>query len=1626
MAKAVKKKGKNRRLKRSIRKTLGAMFLASALAVAAIPTEGLQAADGDADGGVSAQADVPRPHTDGLGGTDPMKVSIAPLGTTGAPAGWSVSQIPDITDKIFNDKDLNGNQLTGQGQGTIYTSENLNLRFAIANIRTENAYAVIVGYNNQQQASLPQDQRDTLTIPETVDAYTLYKGYSCAIGGNHGEILFYKAKIGEDPTVSDSDGNPQPIYEYRPCSFKDIDIWKSQEYDQETNPTGGLWYVDGFTSETTPGFVIDPDGVPTSIPNGKEWRQAQSVFTERIKDIKVWYIANQYVDTTDTMTSAAKNVDSSHGIFTGATVGSLVVEPSLIGIGDYAFAGMQGIKRVELSNTIKEIGNHAFNGCSGISEFKIDDNANGVVIGDHAFYNCAALYGFDAKGVSKIGDSAFEGCTNLRNFNLLSGEELGLLTNLGYYAFAACSNLQEIVFPRGFTETDVPISTFMRCSGLKRICATGSWPAMNLVEDDYYTFENFHNECNPGFYFEGARGNGPSALENTAIDNYFAYKYLGEEVYKKKIPDETSKHENGRYERNATFEVSRVGQTDVGEITDVELDPGLQNLEIPGVIGPLSVTTIGESGFADTCSLTSVVIPPTITSIGANAFKGCHNLNSVIFEDASRISRQNMGTDAFATQSLGTGHIGCTLSNDPELYFTGEIRSDIGPFQYAMDKDIYISAGTQTPSHITYYSGWPSNLTVENRDGVATLTNYPTIKQLMRGTLAPAIPSDEYFNNANYPYFTMDGNYELAAYVAFYKYFGMTDAATANTVKSVVDSYIAANKDRYPEIADYTLDLGSSLNGYEQQIVGSTLNVQLPEGIVAIEEGLFGEKEAKGDYEYLQKQNLLKGGTVSDGDTAGDHLESVNNQPLGKTFTVNLEDISDESFADCKMLETIYIGNGTKEIGDYAFRDCSYLQNVFVDQNLEEMGLVPFIGCNKLAQVSFNNNPNFSCEESVLFGRASDGTVSKIIEYLNGADYQLPSKEALGKATEIAEEAFRDTKIQVADFSQSTITEIPRYAFANTASLTSVTLPHTMKAIRGFAFEDSAINYLYGIPSSLQTIESTAFDGVPSGGSSRYCTFYSPEGAYAQDFSDNNKDHPNLKWQKDTEIAYYTIHFYYEDENGEKVIVHTEENVKTGDSVDVEKLFKEGAFDQLPKEINGQVFKRVWQPKSSYTNVSGSTNPLEARAVYGEADKHTVTFLDKDNNVIWSNEVFVGGNIYIPTAPAVAGMTFSGWESLSPGLPGTYKIEDLDTIEVDVTFRAVYTPNGGGTGSGNNPGGNEPGGNTPGGNTPGGNTPGTGSGNGSGNDPGNGTGSGNGSGTNTGNYYTLTVVNGNGSGSYVEGTQAIISANEPANGMEFSNWTIDPADTKIASTGMSATVITMPAVNVTVTAHYRAKTGSSTGSGNTSSANASRRPNNTGTVSNGGTTVVIDKNGISNTGVVAATVNGSSDNFVIKITENSAASEAVVRALMAEYGSLDNIKYFPMDISLYDSTGTNKITDTTGLSVDITLPIPDSLITYAGNNKVAGVVNDRLDKLSAKFTTISGVSCITFRAEHFSPYVIYVDTANLSAGESADSTPKTGDGIHPKWFLSIGLACLSFVMFMQKDKRKPQKVKAKA
>ena len=153
---------------------------------------------------------------------------------------------------------------------------------------------------------------------------------------------------------------------------------------------------------------------------------------------------------------------------------------------------------------------------------------------------------------------------------------------------------------------------------------------------------------------------------------------------------------------------------------------------------------------------------------------------------------------------------------------------------------------------------------------------------------------------------------------------------------------------------------------------------------------------------------------------------------------------------------------------------------------------------------------------------------------------------------------------------------------------------------------------------------------------------------------------------------------------------------------------------------------------------------------------------------------------------------------------------------------------------------------------------------------------------------------------------------------------------------------------------------------------------------------------------------GTADGYQVNITKSDAAEAAFREALLRRYGSLDNIRYFSMDIDVKDENG-NDI-DTTGMSVTLTLPLPGSMEAYGTNNKVATVDgNGDLEDLNVQFSTLEGRPCATFVAPHFSPYGFYVNTGDLAIG-TLDNTPKTADPISPKWFISLGLAALSIFL----------------
>ena len=1514
------KKGR-RRLKRSVRKTLGALFLATSIAVAAIPVDGLQAAD-------TANS---KPENWGT-----LEENL------GVNRG---TYIPYFTDK----------------ETKIYTTGDGDYQFAYM-MDTGRPVAVLLGYGGGHI------ENNSLEIPETVDAYANISanlgsaaGYTAVSRSN--DFLYYPVynwRDVDDPinpgqTIREIDPEPR---EYLPCYYSTRLEWLT--YQNEYQKTTGQ-------KRDLSDFYYYPSGdknseITRATEEGHQWMQ----------ELDVRYIGNQYLKTDEEDNMSWKidaDVDFDHrdkGVFAGkSNIVSLTIHDTLMGIGDYAFYGCAGLSSITLADGLSSIGVGAFANCANMTSVNLNPFSIISVIGDYAFYNCIALRSFTLPvSVTRLGDSVFENCSAMTTFDTkpVGGgdkeEKNCLLAAMGSHVFRGCSSLQSFSVPVLFAET-IPICTFEKCSSLKYI------EVMNTTIDftekcgedsgHEYTFATFMSEVPSTFYISGAeiRGSENSTLHDTVqkagIPFYFYSERLEKNVYEKAVTET----QEDNTEKKAIYQVD-----DNNNLVSCTMDAGMTTVTLPETIGPRYISSIGSRTFQDNCTLARITIPSSLESIQADAFKGCHDLKLVTFANGAN---PTIASGAFKPQDvLVTDDHYSSLTQEPSLFFVGDISYSSKPFMYAMDEANYINNANQQRTYIIYSSGWPTNLLVqytpseiEGEEGTNELIGYPTLSALSDNS-----------TYTKYPYVTSD----------------MLDTA-ASAVKKYMDNLTGST------VSGGNAGGGTLLDA-EKAVIDAALNLVIPEGIESFRPNLFVENEGK-------------------------ELTSLK---LDKTITAeSLKKVEAEAFKGHKNLVSIKLSDATTEIGDHAFEGCEKLNIASLPATVTDMGTAPFLGCSSLSTVNFNGSPYFTCDKSIIYKLVPNTDVKDtLVEVLQGRTEPMISAAEVAGITAISAEAFKGVDLVTVDLSSTEVTTIETETFADMDSLTRVILPKTIRNIRARAFANSPIRMLT-IPGEYTNIDPAAFEDVKTD----QLTLYVYEGSMADEYGEL---HGIKRSYEDPEVE-HTVRFYYPNEEEVRTLISTQVVLEGQSAVEPEH----------PTRTDGYVFVR-WDTDDWVCVMED----LTVIAVMMPEDEITyiVTYLYDDGTVFTTQTVKKGGDAIDIQPPYKQGYVFIGWKVM--GGDGSINTS-LKNIQSDVTVMAQYRVAGEGDddGSGtqtkdpnatddpnstNNPNNTNDPNNT---NNPNGTNDPNNTNNPNGtNDP-NSTNNPNGSAT----LYTLTVQNGSGSGSYVEGAQPVIIANDPATGQVFDHWSVSPEDVKIASLVLSASVITMPAKDVTVTAHYKAGSGGGGGTGNggdTGNGNNTQRPN--GSVEGtGGTTVVIDKNGLSNTGVVSVTVHGSSDNFTIKISDTNEATEAALRALMAEYGDdLSNIRYFPMDISLYDSTGTYKITDTTGLSVDVTLPLPDNMITYAGNNKVASTKGGKIERLNARFSTIQGVSCITFTAEHFSPYMIYVDLGNMSSGLVSDDTPKTGDGIHPKWFLSIGLACLSLVFFMQKDNRKqPKKVKVK-
>ena len=148
---------------------------------------------------------------------------------------------------------------------------------------------------------------------------------------------------------------------------------------------------------------------------------------------------------------------------------SVTISNSVVSINQWAFVGCNNLTSVTIPGSVKYIGEGAFWGCEKLRSVIISDGVE--TIGNDAFGKCVQLSSVSIAGsVKTIGDRAFTDCPNLSSLTISDGVE-----KIGEGAFCNCRHLESLNIPKSVTE--IGERAFDDCYRLTIYSKATEWPA---------------------------------------------------------------------------------------------------------------------------------------------------------------------------------------------------------------------------------------------------------------------------------------------------------------------------------------------------------------------------------------------------------------------------------------------------------------------------------------------------------------------------------------------------------------------------------------------------------------------------------------------------------------------------------------------------------------------------------------------------------------------------------------------------------------------------------------------------------------------------------------------------------------------------------------------------------------------------------------------------------------------------------------------------------------------------------------------------------------------------------------------------------------------------------------------
>ena len=254
-------------------------------------------------------------------------------------------------------------------------------------------------------------------------------------------------------------------------------------------------------------------------------------------------------------------------------------------------------------------------------------------VGEYAFFQCINMTSVEMpEGVTSIGDNAFSACRNLTSAVIPES-----VTNIGFAAFMACNGLTSVTIPAGVAS--ISSTSFGACFILENI----------FVDEGNTVYASadgilFNKDQTTLITYPAGKKNTtyiiPEGVTNIASRAVYNCGYLTSVT----IPRSVASIGNNAFDFCYNL---RDISVDEGNEAYASVDGVLFNKDRTVLVAypagkentaytiPDGVTNVGRSAFWD-CMLTSIVIPESVTKIEWDAFRDCSNLKDVYYVGSQR------------------------------------------------------------------------------------------------------------------------------------------------------------------------------------------------------------------------------------------------------------------------------------------------------------------------------------------------------------------------------------------------------------------------------------------------------------------------------------------------------------------------------------------------------------------------------------------------------------------------------------------------------------------------------------------------------------------------------------------------------------------------------------------------------------------------------------------------------------------------------------------------------------------------------------------------------------------------------------------------------------------------------